>query len=208
MSMDRHEPDRPRALTRPKAVLFDMDGTLTQPYLDFAAIKAEMGIGNRPILESIAAMPPAERARAEAILHRHEDRAAVESTLNEGCEELLHYLNHLPLPTALVTRNSRKSVETVFRRHGLHFATLITREDGRHHKPHPEPLHRACAALGVREPDAWMVGDGVYDVEAGLAAGVQTVWVSHGEDKPFAAEPLHTVCNLPELTALLRECLR
>ena len=38
----------------PKAILFDMDGTLTAPMLDFPRIKAEMGIGERPILEALA----------------------------------------------------------------------------------------------------------------------------------------------------------
>ena len=51
-----------------------------------------------------------------------------------------------------------------------------------------------------------MVGDGQYDVEAGLAAGVPTVWISHGQEKNFAAEPWRAVADLTELTALLRQC--
>ncbi len=69
---------------RPAAVLLDMDGTLTAPLLDFAAIKAEMGIGNRPILESIAGMPLDAQAQARAVLDRHEEAAARDSTLNPG----------------------------------------------------------------------------------------------------------------------------
>ncbi len=41
-------------LILPRAMLFDMDGTLTAPFLDFDRIKSEMGIGNQPILEAIA----------------------------------------------------------------------------------------------------------------------------------------------------------
>src|SRR5258706_313311 len=48
----------------PKALLFDMDGTLTRPMLDFPRIKAEMGIGSKPILEALAEMRGAERGRA------------------------------------------------------------------------------------------------------------------------------------------------
>src|SRR6476469_2758673 len=92
----------------PAAVLFDMDGTLTEPMLDFPRIKAEMGIGSRPILEALAELPPQDRARAEAVLHQHEERAAIESLLNEGCETLLKYLQSLRMPTALITRNSRR----------------------------------------------------------------------------------------------------
>ena len=68
--------DRPRA---PRALLFDMDGTLTEPYLDFEAIRREMGIAPGCwLLEAIAAMPPTERAAAESMLHRHEEAAATD----------------------------------------------------------------------------------------------------------------------------------
>ncbi|MBV8780079.1 MAG: HAD family hydrolase, partial [Phycisphaerae bacterium] len=40
----------------PRALLFDMDGTLTEPLLDFAAIKSEMGITHHSILEALEAM--------------------------------------------------------------------------------------------------------------------------------------------------------
>ena len=36
-----------------KAFIFDLDGTLTVPELDFAAIRAEMGIAEGPILEEL-----------------------------------------------------------------------------------------------------------------------------------------------------------
>src|SRR5436190_14438280 len=77
--------DRGASLLRshfPAALLFDMDGTLTEPMLDFAAIKAEMRIGQRPILEAMTEMSDAEQRRCQLVLDRHEDRAAAESTLN------------------------------------------------------------------------------------------------------------------------------
>ena len=196
-----HESD----LIRPRAVLFDMDGTLTEPMLDFPRIKAEMGIGARPILEALADMNAADRATAEAVLLRHEEAAAVGSKLNPGCHDLLRRTGNLDLRTALITRNSRLSVTTVCRLHGLSFDVLIAREDARP-KPHSEALHAACRRLGVAESAAWMVGDGQYDVEAGRAAGVRTVWVSHGRDRPFAAEPWRTVRDLDELGRLLDGC--
>src|SRR6476620_3337019 len=76
----------------PKAILFDMDGTLTEPYMDFDQMRRDMGIGPGPILETLAAMEPAQRRIAEAVLHRHEDEAATASTLNTGCEGLLTWL--------------------------------------------------------------------------------------------------------------------
>ncbi len=191
----------------PQALLFDMDGTLTEPMLDFPLIKREMGIGARPILEALAEMGSAERAAAETVLVLHEERAAAQSTLNPGCRELLDYAAGRGIGSALITRNSAASVKTVLARHELKIELLITREDGPA-KPDPFPLRLACQKLGVAPADAWMVGDGQYDIEAGLAAGTPTVWVSHGRrPRPFEAEPWRTVADLHGLTELLRACL-
>jgi HAD superfamily hydrolase (TIGR01509 family) len=193
-------------LILPRALLFDMDGTLTQPFLDFPRIKAEMGIGTRPILEALAEMDDQSRQTAEEILLRHECEAARSSTLNDGCQELLSWIQQQRIATALITRNSRASVETILERHGLLFDVLVTREDGRY-KPDPQPLLRACQRLGVATDAAWMVGDGQHDVEAGLAADIRPIWVSHGQTRSFTAQPWHTVRDLIELTDLLKRCL-
>jgi HAD superfamily hydrolase (TIGR01549 family) len=194
------------ALIRPAAVLLDMDGTLTEPLLDFALIRREMGIGERPILEALAAMGELERRAAEAILHRHEEHAAEHASLNAGCRELLAAIERLGIPTGLITRNSRASAATVLRRHRLRLDVLITREDGRF-KPDPAPLLEACDRLNVQCHRAWMVGDGQYDVEAAIAAGARAVWLSHGRQRHFPAQPWKTIDNLGQLTRLLEMCL-
>jgi HAD superfamily hydrolase (TIGR01509 family) len=193
-------------LRLPRAVLFDMDGTLTRPLLDFPRIKAEMGIGDRPILEALAEMDRGTRAAAEVVLLRHEEAAALDSTLNEGCRDVLGWLGQRMIRTALITRNSRASVVTVVRRHGLPIDLTIAREDAPP-KPDPMPLLLACQRLAVEPGDAWMVGDGQYDVEAGLAAGVRTVWVSHGRSRAFQAAPWRSVADLCQLQALLAQAL-
>ena len=199
-------PDLAPRLAAPRALLFDMDGTLTRPCFDFPSLKAEMGIDpSRPILESLAEMSPQRRAEAEMILHRHEEHAAMESLLNEGCERLIEWIGARRLKTALITRNSRRSVACVLERHGLAFDVLITREcaDGKY-KPDPAPLRMACERLAVAPGDAWMIGDSHHDVNAGLAAGTKTVWISHGQPRTFEASPWHTVRDLPELLSLLQ----
>jgi HAD superfamily hydrolase (TIGR01509 family) len=194
-------PDSPLIL--PRAVLFDMDGTLTEPMLDFPRIKAEMGIGNAPILEALAKLDVARRSEAEAILIRHEEIAARESRLNAGCRELLDWLRTRQIATALITRNSRQSATTVLQRHDLKIGVLITRENGPF-KPSPLPLMLACERLKVDPQRAWIVGDGQYDVEAGNAARIRTMWISHGRTRSFAAEPWMTARDLVELWAILK----
>jgi HAD superfamily hydrolase (TIGR01509 family) len=183
-------------------VLFDMDGTLTEPMLDFPLIKREMGIDGRPFLEALAEMTAEARARAEAVLHRHEDAAAVGSILAPGCREVLAWLRERSIGVALVTRNSRRSVETVLSRHSLSIDVLITRENGEF-KPSPAPVLAACRRLNVAPAQAWMVGDGEHDITAGNAAGVPTVWLSLGRPRRFSDAPWTTVANLVELQQLL-----
>jgi phosphoglycolate phosphatase len=139
------------------------------------------------------------------VLHRYEELAASGSVLNPGCDELIAWVRARKLPTALITRNSRKSAARVLARHGLSFDVLITREDGKF-KPDPAPLLLACERLGVAPADAWMIGDGSHDVHAALAAGVPVVWISHGRDRDFAGVPWRSVRGLAELLDLLQRC--
>jgi HAD superfamily hydrolase (TIGR01509 family) len=191
-------------LALPRAILFDMDGTLTIPNLDFPAIKKELGVGPGPILESLAQLDELRRKEAEAILHRIEDISARNSKLNKGCLDLLDFLESAALPTALITRNSRASTQTVFHRHNLSMKIIITREDGPF-KPSPVPLQNACQQLGVNPDEVWMVGDGQHDIEAAHAAGIRSVWISHRQPKNFAAESWLTVADLCELTMILKQ---
>lgn len=194
-------------LTLPRAILFDMDGTLTQPMLDFPAIKREMGIGDQPILEALAALPPVQRQPALAILQRHEQTAARNARLNDGCRELLDWLHLNNVASAIITRNSRISATTICTTHNLHVDLLITRDDDLPHKPHPAPLLFACQHLGITPQQAWMVGDAEFDILAGHAAGITTIWISHQHPRDFAACPTRTLTSLIDLLHLLQSLL-
>ena len=195
-------------LILPKAILFDMDGTLTQDTIDFELIRQDMGLGPEPILETLSKMPAAEREIAESKLLHWESHFASTSELNDGCLDLLDFLTANGIVTALITRNTRSSVQTVLQKHGLQFEVQITREDGRF-KPHPEPLWLACERLGVLPADTWMVGDWKYDIEAGNAAGITSVWISHGRSpRPFEAEPKIVVRDLCELANVLQRAVQ
>lgn len=186
-----------------QAVIFDMDGTLLRPMLDFDAIKREIGIDGL-ILETIQAMPAAERARAEAILHRHEAEAAARSELQPGAAEVVTTLRQRGLPVALMTRNSRRSVEVFHQRHGLSFDLVWTRESGAM-KPSPEPVRAICRALCVQTSATWTVGDFHFDILCGAAAGAVTVLLldPDAERPAWADEADHVIHQLGELLELI-----
>ena len=84
---------------RPRAVIFDLDGTLADPLLDFDAIRAEIGLApGLPILEQLTDATPDERARAEEIMRRHERTAIAGATLTDGCADLLGHLAAREIP--------------------------------------------------------------------------------------------------------------
>lgn len=190
-----------------KCVIFDLDNTLVDSDLDFAAIKAEIG-SPEPILEYRAKCAEPERRRIDAILSRHEERAAKSCPLCAGAEEMLEFLAGKGIKTALLTRNSRTSVETVLRRHGMRFDCVLSRDDEAAPKPSPEPVLLICRQLGIAPSEALMVGDFLYDVQCGQAAGARTMLVHGPHRDKFSAEPEFEVKDLNEGRAVIAKILK
>jgi len=185
-----------------KAVIFDLDNTLVDSDLDFARIKVEIGT-DQPILEYRAKVDEAEQRRVDAILEAHEARAAETCELCAGARDILDYLSACGVRTALLTRNSRKSVDTVCGRHGLRFDVVVTREISEP-KPSPEPVRYICRALGVRPEETLVVGDYLYDVQAGQAAGASTLLLDGPHRGRFQADPDYEAASLHEALGIIR----
>ena len=163
----------------PLAVIFDLDGTLTEPLLDFAEIRREIGIApGLPILEALEGRDATFRAHAEAILRRHELEAIDHATLAEGCAELLTLLGARGIPVAILTRNMREAVDAFIRRFDFGFQAIYTREDGPP-KPSPHGARVLCEALGSAPAQTLAVGDYKFDVIAARGAGCKTALVRH-----------------------------
>jgi len=158
-----------------KLVIFDLDGTLLVTPLDFDAIRAEVGLPDGvPILEAMGTLTDAERARANRVLDRHEAEAADRSHLMPGAEKLLAWLRSRGIKVAVLTRNSRASVEHAVRQHGLAFDATVAREDNKP-KPSPAGVHDLMEACGADAAGTLVVGDFRFDIEAGTGAGVRTI---------------------------------
>ncbi|MHC4627109.1 MAG: HAD family hydrolase [Planctomycetota bacterium] len=115
-----------------KAVIFDLDGTITQPYFDFDAIREEIGLArdSGPLLETMEKMTPQQRTEAERILRYHEERAVTESQLNPGAERTLSALRATGIRIGILTRNERDNAFAIAQKHNLQFDAVIGREDG------------------------------------------------------------------------------
>lgn len=165
-----------------RTVFFDFDGTLTLPgALDFHAIRTDMGCpADRAILEYIDTLPdPAARNRAISHLQTHEIAAARDAVPNEGAVEIIRWLDERRLPVGIITRNSRASVDRALANFpqdvSATFAMIITRDDKVATKPSGEGLAWAAKTLRVAAGQILMVGDYVFDIQAGHDAGCRTV---------------------------------
>ncbi len=161
-------------------IIFDMDGTLTKPNVDFAALEREIGAKVGFIIDYAERSSPDERKRALDILERYEAQAAMESELNEGVLEMLEFVSRKRLKKALLTRNSRKSVNTVLRKHNLHFEFIVSREDTKP-KPAPDPIFLLSKKMEIHTDHLLMVGDYKYDIMCGKAAGTKTALLRYAE---------------------------
>ena len=192
-------------LSHSKAVIFDLDGTLTRPVLDFDGIRAELGLPAGPLLEAMERMPADEWARVEQVLAGHERRAAANSELHDGTAEALEALRRKGVRLAILTRNSRESVRTVLAKHRLDglFSVIWTREDGAI-KPSGEPVLRICERLDVPPEQSWMVGDYLFDIVSGKAAGARTVlMIGDGVPPEYADQADDVIRKLGEVVELL-----
>jgi HAD superfamily hydrolase (TIGR01549 family) len=186
-------------------VIFDMDGTLTEELLDFAAIRREIGVPEGAgILEHILHLTGAAKERATTILHRHENQAAETCRLHAGAVETLRELESRGVRMALLTRNSSACAAVVLRRHGLAFEYVATREQTPH-KPHADSILNICRRFGILPEQTLMVGDYLYDVQAAQNAGTHCalVWVKPGELPPFATQATYVMRSLAELPGIV-----
>ena len=174
-----------------KGVLFDFDGTLTQPgAIDFRAIKEEIGCPHdEAILEYIKLQPPKKQALLTGILEGHEAEAARLSIPNQGAEACLSRLRMRGVPIGIITRNSFKSVASALRKfdgiESRDFDVVITREAALP-KPSPEGVFKAAENMGCLAEELIVVGDYRFDVIAGNKAGATTVLLTNGGESTMA----------------------
>jgi len=188
--------------SRRSAVIFDLDGTLTKPDLDFDVIRAEIGVDG-PILEAMERMAPDRRKRAESILVRYEHEAAGRAELHESAIEVLTRLRDAGYGLAILTRNSRANVDAILSRFGIEVDALRTRDDGAI-KPSAEPVLSLCSELEADPGDSWMVGDYLFDIQSGRAAGAKTVLMIGDRERPdFADQADHTITRLLDLLPIV-----
>lgn len=111
------------------------------------------------------------------------------------------------LKIGIVTTRGKITLEKVLEKADLlqFIDTIIAKEDVLNHKPHPEPVQKALAALDTLPEDAIMIGDTEYDVFAGKGAGTATIGVTYGThgEKIRDTHPDHVVTDIGDVTEII-----
>lgn len=192
----------------PAAVLWDMDGTLvdTEPSwfaAETAIVEAAGGawsqaqatalLGSDLLVaaEKIRRQGPVDLEPAE-IVERMLDHVAADVrralAWRPGARELLGELVKLGVPCALVTMSWARLAQAVVDAlpRGT-FAAVVTGDDVRHGKPHPEPYLEAARRLDADPGECIAIEDSPTGVASATAAGVPTVAVPHVVPVPTGA---------------------
>jgi len=188
-----------------KAIIFDLDGTITEPFFDFDAIRKEMGLkeNDGPVWETMNKANPQQRKNLEKILNFHEKRAVKQSTLNDGAKRTLKKLRQKGLHIGILTRNRRNNALAVAEKHGLKFDAIVDREDGPV-KPDAFGVLQICKKFGVEPNESLMVGDYLYDLLCAKAAGAVAVLIkNHKKADEFTEHADFTIDKLDQILKII-----
>ena len=213
----------------PRAVLFDLDGTLIDsvpditlsvnellaseqlPALEEAQVRRMVGHGIRSLVrkvylaQGIALDVASLDCRTDAMLEIYPRHLTGGTTLMPGVREMAEFFVANGARLGLVTNKPQAAAQTVLDHFGLADSFSVVIGDADHklaRKPQPDMLLAALGRLGVAAVEAIMVGDSTVDIAAARAARVRSVVVRCGyaNGKLDAADAL--VANPGEIPAL------
>jgi 2-phosphoglycolate phosphatase len=191
-----------RSLPAPRAVLFDLDGTLADTAPDLAnavnKMRQDRGLPLTPyeLLRPMASAgargligvafgiqpidPDFEAMRTE-FLANYEAQIADQTILFEDIVALLAKIESNDQHWGIVTNKPLRYTDALLPLIGLaHAACSISGDTTPHAKPHPEPLFEAARRLQLTPEQCWYVGDDLRDIQAGKAAGMATIAAGWG----------------------------
>lgn len=210
-------------------VIFDFDGTLADTTeCILAAVRRSYdihGLGDlneEALTDSIGlSLPKVLDAGSRAIISKevmpelietyraeYHDLAEEYVQLFPGIHELVMSLRDQGHILTIATSKSRKSAEPMI---DLYwgpdiFSHIIADEDVENKKPNPDMIHRLIEQTGSCTESVIMIGDTIYDIQMGKAAGVRTCgvsWGNHSREQLEGASPDYVVDSVDRLAGII-----
>ncbi len=188
-----------------KVMGFDLDGTLVRMKLDFNTIRKELGIPPGDTLQYISSLPKDKGMSLMRQLEERERKAALEAEIAQGARELIQECRDRNIKVVVITRNSQESAALTLEVLDIEVDMILSREEA-DPKPSPEALNIVLNHYGIEPYEMAYVGDYIYDVQAGNAAGVKTILLT-SQERAHEWAPMATfvAVDLLEVLDLLRE---
>ncbi len=224
-----HAPDR--GSDWPRAVVFDLDGTLIDSIGDIAdalnATLATRGLAALPedrIKQMVGAGVP-ELVRRGLTAHgvtdsdmqdcvaemmqRYTARPVARTRLFDGGAELLDLLAGRGVKMGVCTNKPQPITELILQQFGVatRFGAIVGESPARPRKPDPAMLRATLDMLGVAAFDAVMIGDSASDVGTARALGVPVVIVrsGYGQEAPAQLGADRLIDSLHEVDRAIAE---
>jgi len=162
--------------------VFDMDGTLTIAVHDFTDIRKELGFAEgQPIVKTLNALPDEQAQPLRQRLQEIEEGLARQAQPAPGVQNLLAALKLRGCRMGILTLNSKENAWLTLQTLGLaeffEPEAVLGRWCLENPKPHPDGIHQLLDFWNADSDDAVMVGDFLWDLKTGRAAGLPTVHV-------------------------------
>lgn len=216
-------------MSKAKAFIFDLDGTLVDALPDIRAnanralealgydlrlsldeTRPHVGGGAHKLASNVLGLPM-DHPETMALYHKfaeiYEQHPADHGVPFPQVMETLTAMKERGIPMCCVTAKPAIARVKVLDAMGItpFLVHALSPEDGFAKKPAPDMLWECCRKMGVKPEETWMVGDTLFDIEAGLNAGCQGVaFVPHGYQQPPAQylDRIRVLASFDELLTL------
>ncbi|HEY0268236.1 MAG TPA: HAD-IA family hydrolase [Methyloradius sp.] len=187
----------------PRVILFDLDGTLVDtapdlglalnlqrerhgyPALPLSSIRPYASHGSKGLLKLGFGLTP-EHADFDAMrveyLNLYDEVFLKSPLLFEGIGAVLAAIEGNGQRWGIVTNKPRRFTRRLIEAMSLdqRASCVVSGDDAPRPKPYPDTLKLACEQMDVDAADCIYVGDAARDIEAGKAAGMNTVVALYG----------------------------
>src|SRR3990172_267679 len=212
-----------------RAILFDLDGTLTKYSLDYKLSREKvivelnrLNLGKFSYTEKVSISILLRRVEdkmsngkykqlltlVNGIIEEYEVEAASQTNLMPFALEALTAVKKNDLKTAIVTNNGKAASSAVINR--LNFGhlidTIVTREDAERWKPDGATIREALRRLSIKPANVIFIGDSIIDIQAAKDSNVISVALPTGPTNAktlLRSEPDYAIPSLSEVPLLL-----
>lgn len=213
-------------MTKYKAILFDLDGTLldtTDLILASFQFAAEKHLGRsvsreeilptfgQPLIDALEKLAPGKGQELIVTYREHNlqyhDRMV---KIFPGVKEVLTELKEKQIKLGIVTSKIRVTALRGLQLFNLdsYFDIIIAMEDTTIHKPNPEPVLLAMDRLGASAEHCLMVGDSPHDLVSAQKAGIDTAavkWSNLPLQSLLEVGPTYVLDSMQDLLAIVED---